>query len=229
MEVLALIVFIIVVWIVVRLARKTTGPPGRTDRIGGEAEPPARTVPKRDRAEPPARAMPKRDRAAPPARTAPQRGEAELPRMVAGMAVVTDGDGLRVTDAAGRRHEIRIAGIDAAEHGQQAQSARTGNWFNEGWWVKNKLVKKVGGQQVRVTVEKRDKFGRLVGQVTCGGEDIGEWLVGGGYAIAAYSDRYKQVQKAACKEKRGRWGFAKRHDPRSHRAWAKEREEKETG
>ena len=203
MEVLALIVFIIVVWIVVRLARKTTGPPGRTDRAWGEAEPPARTVPKRD--------------------------EAELPRTVAGKAFVTDGDGLRITDAAGRRHEIRIAGIDAAEHGQKAQSARTGDWFNEGWWVKKKLVKKVGGRQVRVAVEKRDRFGRLVGQVTCGGEDIGEWLVGGGYAIAAYSDRYKHVQKAACKEKRGRWGFAKRHDPRSHRAWAKDREEKEAG
>ena len=216
MEVLALIVFIIVVWIVVRLARKTTKPPSRTDRAWGEAELPARTVPKRDRVEP-------------PARTAPQQGKAELPRTVAGKAFVTDGDGLRVTDAAGRRHEIRISGIDAAEHGQQAQSARTRRWFNEGWWVKNKLVKKVGGQQVQVMVEKRDKFGRLVGQVTCRGEDIGEWLVGGGYAIAAYSDRYKQVQKAARKEKRGRWGFAKRHDPRSHRAWAKEREEKETG
>ena len=67
----------------------------------------------------------------------------------------------------------------------------------------------------------------LVGRVACGGEDIGEWLVGGGYAIAAYSDRYKHVQQAARREKRGRWGFAKRHDPRSHRAWAKEREEKE--
>ena len=151
-----------------------------------------------------------------------KRDKAELPRTVAGKAFVTDGDGLRVTG-----HEIRIAGIDAAEYDQRARSARTGRWFDEGWWVKKALIKKVGGRHVKVTVEDRDKFGRLIGHVTCNGEDIGEWLVRDGYAIAAYSDRYKRVEQVARKEKRGRWGFTKAHDPRSHRAWAQEREDEE--
>ena len=170
----------------------------------------------------PTRRVPKRHGAKLSARTVPKRSKAELPRTVAGKAFVTDGDGLRVAG-----HEIRIAGIDAAEYDQRARSARTGRWFDEGWWVKKALIKKVGGRHVEVTVDDRDKFGRLIGHVTCDGEDIGEWLVRDGYAIAAYSDRYKRIERVARKEKRGRWGFTKAHDPRSHRAWTQEGQDEE--
>ncbi len=117
--------------------------------------------------------------------------------------------------------------MEAAEYDRRAKSSRTGRWFDEGWWVKKELVKKVGGHRVQVAVEDRDKFGRLLGHVTCDGEDIGKWLVRGGYAIAAYSDRYERVEQVARKEKRGRWGFDKSHDLRAHRAWVREREDEE--
>ena len=170
----------------------------------------------------PPRRGPKRRKAGSSARKVPKRDKVELPRIVVGKAFVTDGDGLRVAG-----HEIRVAGIDAAEYDQRARSARTGRWFDEGWWVKKALIGKVGGRHVEVKVRDRDKFDRLVGHVTCEGEDIGEWLVRNGYAIAAYSDRYMHVERVARKERRGRWGFTRAHDPRSHRAWAKERENEE--
>ena len=196
MEVFTLIIVIVAIYIVVRLVRKASKPP------------------------PPRFADRTWSKAKLPARTIPKRNKVELPRTVAGKAFVTDGDGLRVAG-----HEIRIAGIDAAEYDQRAKSSRTGRWFDEGWWAKKELIKAVGGRDVQVVVEDRDKFGRLIGQVICDGEDIGEWLVRNGYAIAAYSDQYKRVEQVARREKRGRWNFTKVHDPRSHRVWMRERED----
>ncbi|MCY3819473.1 MAG: thermonuclease family protein [Gammaproteobacteria bacterium] len=54
--------------------------------------------------------------------------------------------------------------------------------------------------------EGADRFGRLPGTVTCGGRDIGKWLVQEGHAIAAYGDRYLNVEREAREAKRGMWG-----------------------
>ena len=124
---------------------------------------------------------------------------------------VTDGDGLRV-----RGYTIRISGLDAAEHDQAAKH-RDGYWFNHGKRVKSALIREIGGKQVRVAVEGSDKFGRLLGTVTCNGRDVGEWLVREGHAIAAYSDRYWHVEREARQAKRGMWDHAHNFDPRDHR------------
>ncbi|MDE0226345.1 MAG: thermonuclease family protein, partial [Gammaproteobacteria bacterium] len=83
--------------------------------------------------------------------------------------------------------------------------------------VKSALIREIGGKQVHVSVEDTDKFGRLVGTVTCEGRDVGEWLVQEGHAIAAYSWRYKRVEREARRAKRGMWAHAHNFDPRSHR------------
>ena len=130
---------------------------------------------------------------------------------ISGKAYVSDGDGIRV-----RGQEVRLAGLDAPEWDQRARH-REGYWFNHGKRVKSALIREVGGKYVRVTVEGTDKFGRLLGSVTCGGRDVGEWLVRQGHAIAAYSDRYKHVEREAKEAKRGMWGHATNIDPRAHR------------
>ena len=112
-------------------------------------------------------------------------------RTISGRAFVTDGDGLRV-----RGHTIRIAGVDAPEHDQAAKH-RDGYWFPHGKRVKGELIREIGGKHVLVSVEGVDKYGRLLGSVTCQGRDIGEWLVRQGHAIAAYSDRYGHVEREA--------------------------------
>ena len=130
---------------------------------------------------------------------------------ITGKAYVTDGDGIRVA-----RQEVRLAGLDAPEWDQKAKH-RDGYWFNHGKRVKNALIREIGGKHVRVSVERVDKFGRLVGTVTCNGRDIGEWLVREGHAIAAYSDRYRHVEWEARKAQRGMWAHAHNFDPRAHR------------
>ena len=112
-------------------------------------------------------------------------------RSVSGKAYVTDGDGIRVS---GR--EIRLAGLDAPEWDQPARH-RDGYWFAHGKRVKSALIREIGGKYVHVAIEDYDRYGRAVGTVTYGGRDIGEWLVREGHAIAAYSERYKHVEREA--------------------------------
>ncbi len=155
-----------------------------------------------------------RHRAASPVPVAPPRPvrRVEIPtRTISGKAYVTDGDGVRVAG-----HEVRLAGLDAPEWDQKAKD-RNGRWFNHGRFVKSALIREIGGKHVRVAVEGKDKFGRLLGTVTCNGRDVGEWLVREGHAIAAYDDRYKRVEREARKAKRGMWGHAHNFDPRAHR------------
>ena len=130
---------------------------------------------------------------------------------ISGKAWVTDGDGLRV-----RGHTIRIAGVDAPEHDQAAKH-RDGYWFAHGKRVKSELIREIGGKHVRVSVEGTDRYGRLLATVTCRGRDVGEWLVREGHAIAAYSDRYRHVEREARRARRGMWGHAHNFDPRDHR------------
>lgn len=124
---------------------------------------------------------------------------------------MTDGDGIRVA-----RQEIRLAGLDAPEWDQRAKH-QDGYWFNHGKRVKSALIKEIGGKHVTVSVEGTDRFGRLLGTVICEGGDIGEWLVREGHAIAAYSERYRHVEREARQAKRGMWAHAHNIDPRVHR------------
>ena len=133
------------------------------------------------------------------------------PGALAGKAWVTDGDGIRVSG-----QEVRFAGLDAPEYDQVAKH-QDGYWFGHGKHVKSALIQKIGGKQVYVAVERYDQFGRAVGTVACNGRDIGEWLVREGHAIAAYSDRYKHVEREARRAKRGMWGHAVNIDPRRWR------------
>lgn len=145
--------------------------------------------------------------------TKPQRARqvAGPARTISGKAYVTDGDGIRVA-----QQEVRIAGLDAPEWDQKAKH-QDGYWFKHGKRVKNALIQEIGGKRVHVSVESVDKFGRLVGTVTCNGRDIGEWLVREGHAVAAYSDRYKHVEREARDAQRGMWAHAHNFDPRAHR------------
>ena len=132
-------------------------------------------------------------------------------RTISGTAYVTDGDGLRVLG-----YTVRIAGVDAPEWDQKAKH-RDGYWFNHGKRVKSALIREIGGKQISVAVEGVDKFGRVLGSVTCKGRDIGEWLVREGHAIAAYSEKYRHVEREARAARRGMWDHAHNFDPRAHR------------
>ena len=74
---------------------------------------------------------------------------------------VADGDSITVQDVMGQKHRIRLAGIDAPEMNQPY-----------GFQSKNNLRSLVAGEMVTVQYEKRDRYGRIVGQVLFRGGDI---------------------------------------------------------
>ncbi len=142
-----------------------------------------------------------------PVRNAPS-APSNVGGVIVGKAYVTDGDGIRIS-----RREIRFAGLDAPEWDQWAKHG-DGYWFKHGRRVKSELIRKIGGQSVHVAVEGCDKYGRLVGTVTHNDEDIGAWLVRNGHAIAAYDERYKNIEQEARRAKCGLWSHDVTFDPR---------------
>jgi micrococcal nuclease len=124
---------------------------------------------------------------------------------------VTDGDTLWVRPAGGQPVQVRIYGIDAPEicqtFGKQSRDA---------------LAARVLRRPVQVATRARDVYDRNVGRVTLNGQDVGAWLVAGGYAWASrYRNRavYAAEEAQARQERRGLWAanpqeprlFRKRH------------------
>lgn len=92
---------------------------------------------------------------------------------------VTDGDTLWVQPSRGGvPRKIRLDGIDAPEicqrHGDRSRDA---------------LARHVLGQQVQVSVRRRDDYSRLLAHVSLQGQDIGGWMVVQGLA---WSYRYRR-------------------------------------
>jgi endonuclease YncB( thermonuclease family) len=92
---------------------------------------------------------------------------------------VSDGDTVTVLDEQRQQHVIRLAGIDAPEksqpHGQKSKAF---------------LSQAVFGRHVTVQFDKRDRYGRIVGQVVAQGEDANLQQLQAGWAW-----HYKQYQR----------------------------------
>lgn len=132
-------------------------------------------------------------------------------KTISGKAWVDDADGIKVSGK-----KIRLARLDAPEWDQWAIDQR-GMTINHGRRVKSALIRKIGGKRVRVAVLGRDKHGRVLGIVTCNGEDVNAWLVRNGYAVAKYGNRYKKEEREARAGKRGQWAYEAKIDPEDHR------------
>lgn len=114
---------------------------------------------------------------------------------------VKDGDSIVVRRAPTNRNvEIRLAGIDAPEHGQP--------WGTE---AARALRGMVDGREVRVDVYDRDRYNRLVGKVFLDRIYVNAALVRDGHAWAF--DRYiaddaiRLAQKSARAQRRGLWSL----------------------
>lgn len=123
---------------------------------------------------------------------APHAGAAELHGKVVGVA---DGDTLTVLDATHTTHRVRLNGIDAPEKGQPY-----------GTRAKEHLATLTFGKPVVVVWDKRDRYGRIVGQVRLAAApacatshcsqsgDIGLALIESG--LAWHFKRYQNEQPA---------------------------------
>lgn len=84
---------------------------------------------------------------------------------------VSDGDTITVLDSSKTQHKIRLAGIDAPEKKQDFGNA-----------AKKILAGKVAGQTVCVSWHKKDKYGRLVGNVLVGNQLANLQMIQEGFA-----------------------------------------------
>jgi endonuclease YncB( thermonuclease family) len=124
---------------------------------------------------------------------------------------VSDGDTVWIRPAGGSATlQLRLQDIDAPEicqaFGPQARDA---------------LAARVLRRQVWVVIRARDVYQRAVGRLSLQGQDMGAWLVAGGYAWSARSQRgagaYRHEEAVARDGRRGLWREAAPLDPRSFR------------
>ena len=87
---------------------------------------------------------------------------ASAEELVGKVVRVADGDTITVLDAGNQQHKIRLMGIDAPEKGQP--------YGNKS---RDSLASMVAGRNVTVEWHKRDRYGRLVGQVFADTHDVG--------------------------------------------------------
>jgi micrococcal nuclease len=144
---------------------------------------------------------------------------AQLPSAVAAsntlqgvVSHVTDGDTIWVRPAVGAPVKVRLQGVDAPEicqpFGAQAREA---------------LSARVLLRFVQVSTRARDVYQRSIGRVNLQGQDVGAWLVAGGYAWSTRYGRregpYASEEAQARQARRGLWAgsaveprlFRKRH------------------
>ncbi len=134
---------------------------------------------------------------------------------------VTDGDTVRVLDAANVQHKVRLHGIDAPERGQPF-----------GTVARDRLAGLVMGKAVTVHSDGRDKYGRTLGRIEIEGQDVNRRMVDDGmawhYSRFNNDARLAAAERAARAAKRGLWADAKPVPPWEWRAGEKDRKIKQS-
>lgn len=117
-----------------------------------------------------------------------------------GQATAVDGDSLSVSGMS-----VRIFGIDAPE-GKQTCSKNGAQWPC-GEEARTRLQRLVSNGPVRCDSQGTDTFGRMVAVCTVGGMDLGQAMVGEGWAVAftKYSSKYVGPEAEAKRLGRGIW------------------------
>jgi endonuclease YncB( thermonuclease family) len=104
---------------------------------------------------------------------------------------VNDGDTLRVLDAAGTQHKVRLQGIDSPETRQAF-----------GTKARNRLAALAKGKTVTIHSRGQDRYGRVLASVDIKGDDLGHRLVADG--LAWHYARYSKDAGLAAAERDAR-------------------------
>lgn len=137
---------------------------------------------------------------------APMDGEAApahkgLPASVSGAASVIDADTIEIA-----KQRIRLVGVDAPESGQKCLNANR-KFYRCGSVSANALDAWINRNPVTCAIEDTDRYGRLLGQCSVRGENVQEWLVSNGLAVAyrQYSTAYVAAELHARAARAGIW------------------------
>lgn len=119
---------------------------------------------------------------------------------ISGIARVIDGDTIEIVN-----QRIHLRGIDAPET-KQTCTAGDREW-RCGWEATVALHNKIGRRPVSCLPESGNRDGGIVAKCFFAKEDISEWLVLNGWAVATrpHTDDYVRVEAAARSVKRGVW------------------------
>lgn len=135
---------------------------------------------------------------------------------IIGRASVVDGDTIEIH---GKR--IRLDGIDAPESSQVCTDSK-GLKYRCGKTAADALDKKLIGKTVQCVLSGYDRYGRALATCAVQGENINQWLVREGYALAfrKYSSAYVPDEDAARAAKKGLWSgtFEAPWEYRRHRS-----------
>ncbi len=120
---------------------------------------------------------------------------------LSGTASVIDADTLEI-----HGERLRLHGIDAPESGQLCHDAAGVSW-RCGKDAAFALSDKIGRGPLQCRLTERDRYGRWIAICSKNGEDLNEWLVRSGWAVAytRFSDDYLPAQRVAQKESLGIW------------------------
>lgn len=101
---------------------------------------------------------------------------------------------------------MRLNGIDAPEHGQLCQN-QAGKPYNCGQSALVALNGQVRGGEVRCGGTKHDRYQGLIATCWKGDEDLNQWMVLNGWAVAyrTFSTVYVDAEDTARMAKRGLW------------------------
>jgi endonuclease YncB( thermonuclease family) len=115
---------------------------------------------------------------------------------------VADADTITVLDSSNTQHKIRFEGIDAPEKSQDYGTKAT-----------DALKAAIGKEPVRVVTTGRDKYGREMGTVFVGDQNLNSWLVENGWAwhYKKYSTDAKlaELETKARTARAGLWADSK--------------------
>lgn len=132
---------------------------------------------------------------------APVALSAAAPERIEGRVRVIDAD---TFDVGGRR--VRLFGVDAPELAQTCRT-RAGKAWACGQWSSDQMRRRFGGKRAQCRVMDVDRYDRLVARCVVDRQDVAEVLVreGWGFAYAAYSADYIDLEKRAAVDNRGLW------------------------
>lgn len=129
---------------------------------------------------------------------------------------VSDGDTITVLDSQKVQHKIRLNKIDAPESKQAY-----------GKVSKEHLAGFIAGKEVRVDWSKRDKYGRVLGEIFVGDLNVNLQMVRDGYAWHYKhfdnTESYAQAESEARAKKLGLWKDAHPVNPYEFRKSKKKR------
>jgi endonuclease YncB( thermonuclease family) len=132
-----------------------------------------------------------------------------------GSAAVIDGDTFAIGDTV-----VRLADVDAPELAQTCEDGPSA-LRRCGEYVADALAERIGGREVRCAGRELDQYDRRISSCEVAGEDLSQWLVSSGLAMAfrQYSERFVPEEQAAMASSAGLWStnFEPPWDYRAHR------------